>query len=151
MTKGQDFLRLENQTCFPIYLCAKEISNSINSLLKPYGLTYPQFIIMMYLWEVGESNVTETADALLLDPSTVTPILKKLEIKGYVTRRRGDSDERTLHINVTKKGEELKDATSSLPGQAKDMLGLSKSEEEQLRTLTIKTLNNIKKGEKQCQ
>lgn len=140
-----DELRLKNQTGFPIYLCGKEIANLLCSLLDPYGLTYTQFIIMTYLWETGGSNVKDASDALMLDPSTLTPILKKLEGKGYITRERDENDERNLMIKVTEAGEKLRIDVSAVPKKVKESLGLSSEETKTIRELMYKMLINLKK------
>ncbi len=145
MKQETDPLRLKNQTGFPIYLCAKEITNLMRGLLAPYELTYTQFIIMMYLWEIGESNLKDAADSLLLDPSTLTPVLKKLEAKGYVTKQRSQGDERNLTIKLTERGSELREKLSGLPLEIKQKLGLDSEETKIIRSLMTKMLNNIKK------
>ena len=143
---AKDSLKLRNQTGFPVYLCAKELFNEYNSLLEPYGLTYTQMIVMMYLWEVGDSSLKEASDALLLDPSTLTPILKRLEAKGYVSRERSAGDERSLIIKPTETGMKLREAASAVPGEAKKILGLTEDEEKTLRSLRYKALDNIERN-----
>ena len=110
-----DSLKLENQLCFPIYLCSKEIVRKYNNILKKYDLTYTQYIVMMYLWEKSETNVKDLGSTLLLDSSTLTPLLKKLEIKGYIVRNRAENDERNLIIKLTSDGEKLKDKVINIP------------------------------------
>ena len=145
MTRTKDPLCLENQKFFPVYLCAKELMLSLNSMLEPYGMTYTQFVVMAYLWETGESSVKEAADTLRLDPSTLTPLLKKLEQKEFITRKRDESDERSLIIKATEKGVSLKDQIMCLPGKAAQMTGLDSDELHTLHELICKVLNNIHK------
>ena len=141
-------LKLRDQTGFPFYLCAKELYNRYTSLLEPFGLTYTQLIVLMYLWEIGESNIREASGALLLDPSTLTPLLKRLESKGYVSRRRDPDDERNILIRPTDKGRTLKNEVSAVREHANDVLGLSGSEMETLRSIILKALDNIERNRK---
>ena len=104
-----DSLTLKNQLCFPIYLCSKEIIRRYTPLLDDLDLTYTQYITMMYLWEHNTSNVKDISDALFLDSGTLTPLLKKLEAKEYITRTRSLKDERNLDVTITKKGLALRD------------------------------------------
>ncbi len=138
-------LRLRNQLCFPIYLCAKELVRKYGDELNELGLTYTQYIVMMYFWEIGSSNVKELGAALLLDPSTLTPILKKLEAKGLITRKRLPEDERNLTITLTETGEAMRDMALGVSAKMYDRIGLNKQESEQLRTLINKVLNNVEK------
>ena len=100
---------------------------------------------MMYFWEIGSSNVKELGAALLLDPSTLTPILKKLEAKGLITRKRLPEDERNLTITLTETGEAMRDMALGIPAKMYDRIGLNKQEGEQLRTLINKVLGNVEK------
>jgi DNA-binding MarR family transcriptional regulator len=100
---------------------------------------------MMYLWEIGRGSARDLSRALLLDPSTLTPILKKLEQKGYLARTRDPEDERSLIITLTDRGAALQDAALSVPEQMGGCIGLSEGEAEQLGTLIHKVLTNIEK------
>ena len=102
-------IKLKNQLCFPIYLCSKEIIRKYTPVLDKLNLTYTQYIVMMYFWENKQSNVKELGKTLLLDSSTLTPLLKKLEAKGYLTRKKSTIDERNLvleYVDMTKEIEE---------------------------------------------
>ena len=145
MPDKYESLRLRNQLCFPIYLCAKEITRRYQPLLDALNLTYTQYVVMMYFWEVGRSNAKEACRALLLDPSTLTPVLKKLEQKGYLTRRRDPQDERSLNIRLTEAGERLQDEALSVHEKMADCLGLSETEANRLGELIGKVLMNIEK------
>lgn len=144
-------LFLKNQLCFPIYLCAKEIICNYAPLLKKIDLTYTQYIVMMYFWEKGKSNVKEIGNALLLDSSTLTPLLKKLENKGFITRTRSVDDERNLEVNITPKGSALRDQALSIPSQMCQCINLSQDEATTLHKLINKVLTNtqIQKEKKQ--
>ena len=110
-------LRLENQLCFPLYACAKEIVKAYKPFLDELGLTYTQYITMMVLWEHRELRVKEVGEKLFLDSSTLTPLLKRLEEKGYVTRRRSAQDERDVFVAITSAGEALQERALTVPGR----------------------------------
>ena len=138
-------LRLRNQLCFPIYLCSKEIARRYGVLLEEIDLTYTQYIVMMYFWEKRSSNVKELGKTLMLDPSTLTPILKKLEAKGYIRRNRDLSDERYLTVTLTENGDAIKDTALSIHDRMCGCFGLSGEEAETMYRLTAKVLENVEK------
>ncbi len=135
-------LSLKNQLCFPIYLCAKEIIRNYTPMLEKIDLTYTQYIVMMYFWEKRKSNVKEIGNTLLLDSSTLTPLLKKLEAKGFITRVRSFDDERNLEINITPKGLALRDQALSIPAQMCQCINLLPEEAMTLHKLINKVLTN---------
>ncbi len=137
-------LRLDNQLCFPLYACAKEIVRQYKPLLDPLDLTYTQYIAMMVLWESGEITVKELGDRLWLDSGTLTPVLKKLESKGYLTRRRSDSDERSVVLALTEEGKALQEQATDVPMQAGSCVCLSAEEARQLYSLLYKVLDGMK-------
>ncbi|MBP3855776.1 MAG: MarR family transcriptional regulator [Ruminiclostridium sp.] len=145
MTEACEELRLKNQLCFPIYLCAKEITRKYGMLLDELDLTYTQYIVMMYFWEMHSSNVKELGKTLMLDPSTLTPILKKLEAKGYVRRERSAADERNLSITLTETGEALKSAALPIHDRMCGYIGLSEEEARTMYLLTAKVIANVSK------
>jgi len=147
MESKYDSLTLKNQLCFPIYLCAKEITRKYAPLLDEINLTYTQYIVMMYFWEKEKSNVKELGKALLLDSSTLTPLLKKLENKGFITRVRSTVDERNLDIKVTKKGMELRDKALDIPNKMGKCVALTESEAKTLYEIMYKILMNTQKEE----
>ena len=138
-------LRLKNQLCFPLYLCAKELQRRYTPYLDELNLTYTQYVVMMYFWEFGSSNVKAIGKALLLDPSTLTPLLKKLERKGYLTRTRSKEDERNLIVELTPEGEALKDKAVDIPGKIGKCLDLDENEAAALYKTLYKVLFNIEK------
>ena len=148
MVSKYDTLLLKNQLCFPIYLCSKEIIRKYSPLLDDIDLTYTQYIVMMYFWEKNKSNVKELGKTLLLDSSTLTPLLKKLENKGYISRVRSSIDERNLVLTVTKKGLDLRDKAMSIPEQIGECINLSEEEVSVLYKLSYKILANIQKEKK---
>lgn len=149
MSDKYESIRLRNQLCFPLYLCAKEVTRRYGPFLDELDLTYTQYVVMMYLWEQEHCSVREMGDALMLDPSTLTPLLKKLEGKGYITRTRSETDERSLNIGLTEEGTALKDKALSVPEQMKCCIGLTPEEGAQLGGLIMKILTNIANSEKE--
>ena len=145
MDSKYDSLTLKNQLCFPIYLVAKEITKRYSYLLEELDLTYTQYIVMMYFWEKRTSNVKEMGNILLLDSSTLTPLLKKLEVKGYITRSRSLADERNLIVSVTDKGLKLRDKALNIPVEMTKCVDLDAKEIKTLYEITNKILNNITK------
>ena len=115
MAQEYEQLKLENQLCFPMYACARKIVNAYNPYLKPLGLTYTQYIVFMVLWDKESVNVGQLGDMLHLDAGTLTPLLKRLEKEGYVTRKRSRDDERVTLISITKKGNDLKEKCKDIP------------------------------------
>ncbi|ACT04570.1 MarR family winged helix-turn-helix transcriptional regulator [Paenibacillus sp. JDR-2] len=110
-----ELLKLENQLCFAFYSCSREITKLYRPLLAELGLTYTQYITMLALWEQDNVSVKELGVKLLLDSGTLTPLLKKLESMGLLTRARDKSDERHLIVRLTEQGQALKDKASCVP------------------------------------
>lgn len=110
-----DALKIENQICFPLYACSREIIKSYKPFLDEIDLTYTQYIAMMVLWEHKTMNVKAMGEILFLDSGTLTPVLKKLESKGLVTRQRSTADERNLVVTITEAGEALKEKAVTVP------------------------------------
>lgn len=142
-TNKYESLKLSNQVCFPLYACSKELVNQYNPYLKKLGLTYTQYIVMMVMWESESVSSRELADKLHLDYGTLTPVLKKLENTGYLTRRRDPEDERLLILSITEKGMELRDEALKIPPCIAACVGLSEEEFKLLYILTYKALNNM--------
>ena len=145
MEDKYEVLRLKKQLCFPIYLCSKEIQRRYTPYLNELNLTYTQYVVMMYFWEHGSSNVKAIGKALLVDPSTLTPLLKKLESKGYITRNRSEQDERNLIVELTDSGRELQDKAINIPAQIGRCLDLSEEEAVALYNILYKVLHNVEK------
>lgn len=136
-------LKLENQLCFPLYACAKEVVKRYAPFLDHLQLTYTQYLIMLVLWEKKELTVKELGECLYLDSGTLTPVLKKMEIKGYLTRTKGMEDGRNLHINLTQAGESLKVAAAQIPMQIAGCIPLSQEEAGLLYQLLYKILGGV--------
>ena len=143
MAGKYDSLKLENQLCFPLYACSKEIVRRYKTYLDKLDLTYTQYIVMMVMWEEKELNVKELGDKLFLDSGTLTPVLKKLEAKGYVTRERSKIDERTLIVTLTDSGKELREMAVDIPVGMRGCLKLSDEEMIHLRTMLGKILSDM--------
>jgi len=148
MESKYDSLTLKNQLCFPIYLCAKEIIHKYTPMLDELNLTYTQYIVMMYFWEKRTSNVKDISKTLLLDSGTLTPLLKKLETKGYITRVRSTLDERNLDVTITDKGLNLREKALNIPKNMAKCIDLPKEEAALLYSLIYKVLLNVCKEEK---
>lgn len=110
-----DSLKLSNQVCFPLYVASKEIIRKYNKFLKELDLTYTQYITMMVMWEVEKENVKDLGEKLYLDSGTLTPLLIKLEHKGYIKREKSKEDERNLSITLTNEGKALKEKAKNIP------------------------------------
>lgn len=136
-------LKLENQLCFPLYAGAKEVVRKYKPFLDEIDLTYTQYISMMVLWEKKQVNVKELGSALYLDSGTLTPLLKKLEAKGYITRCRSKEDERNLDVCITEKGEALKEKAAQIPFKMGECVSLTQEEAMQLYSLLYKLLGNL--------
>ena len=135
-----DNLKLENQLCFPLYACSKEIIRNYKPLLDKLDLTYTQYITMMVLWEHNDINVKELGEALYLDSGTLTPLLNKLEYKNYITKTTNDKDKRNLVISITEEGKKLKERAKSVPTEISKCVNLTQEESIQLYRLLYKML-----------
>lgn len=144
MKEEVDNLKLENQLCFPLYACAKEITRRYKPVLEKLDLTYTQYICMMVLWDKKEVNVKELGECLFLDSGTLTPVLKKLESKEYIKRTRSKKDERNLIISITEKGAKLKDKAQKVPTEVGKCVNLTKEEVAILYKTLYKILNTFK-------
>ena len=139
-----DLLKLENQICFPLYVCSKEVVKRYKPLLDKLDLTYTQYIAMMVMWEHEEINVKSMGEYLFLDSGTLTPVLKKLEQKGFIKRQRSDEDERNLNIIITEKGKLLKEEAKSVPKDLLECLPISEDDAKQLYSLLYKLIDMLK-------
>ncbi|MBR0092609.1 MAG: MarR family transcriptional regulator [Lachnospiraceae bacterium] len=147
MEDRYESLKLCRQLCFPVYACSKEITRAYKPILDRYDLTYTQYITLMVLWEQGKSNVKKLGDALLLDSGTLTPVLKKLEAKGYITRNRSEHDERNLEVEITPAGETLREEMLVVPEQMGHCMNLQQEEIDTLYALLYKLLGNVRQAQ----
>lgn len=141
-----DSLKLENQLCFPLYAAAREVIKQYHTPLDNIDLTYTQYITMMVFWQEKCLSVKELGQKLYLDSGTLTPVLKSLEAKGFVTRSRSIDDERIVIASVTEKGMSLRDSALAVPQQVAGCIRLESSEAMQLYKLLYKILDSFGKG-----
>lgn len=143
MENNFDALKIENQLCFPLYACAKEVVRKYKPYLDEIDLTYTQYITMMIMWDKKEINVKSLGECLYLDSGTLTPLLKKLEAKGFITRERCSTDERSIIVKITEEGETLKEKAISVPASVSGCIDLSSEDASQLYRILYKILANI--------
>ena len=138
-----DSLRLENQICFPLYACAKEVVRRYRKPLEELKLTYTQYIVMMVLWEFGGMTESELGRKVCLKSGTLAPLLKRLEKQGMIRRIRPDGSENKLLLSLTEQGEKLKEKAVSVPSEMQDCMKLSEEELMQLKGILNKALKNM--------
>ena len=143
MDSRYDALKLVNQLCFPLYACSRNVIREYKPFLDRLDLTYTQYIAMLVLWERGSLTVKELGEALYLDSGTLTPLLKKLEAKGLINRKRSTADERNLILNLTKAGNAMREEAASIPGELAKKVLLSPEEARTLYDLLYKVLGNM--------
>lgn len=136
-------LKLENQLCFPLYACAKEVVRRYTPLLEPLGLTYTQYIAMMVMWEHKSISVRDMGKLLFLDSGTLTPMLKKMEKAGWICRKRSEEDERMVIVSITERGEELHDKVAEIPIKMAGCVNLKNDEAMQLYALLHKLMKTF--------
>ena len=136
-----DALKLENQLCFPLYACAREVVKRYKPFLDAIDLTYTQYVTMMVLWEKPKVTSKEIGEKLHLDSGTLTPVIKKLAAKGLVTRSRDAVDERNLMVTLTDRGAALRDAAADIPGKMAGCLPLTPDEAATLYRILYKMLD----------
>ncbi|MFV0527230.1 MAG: MarR family winged helix-turn-helix transcriptional regulator [Lachnospiraceae bacterium] len=142
---GYEGLKLDHQLCFPLYAAAKEVVGRYKPFLDALNLTYTQYITMMVMWEAGTVTVGELGARVHLDSGTLTPLLKRLESKGYIRRERSRLDERTVVLTITEDGEALKEQAVYIPQQLAQCLPLSQEESGILYELLYKLLGSSTK------
>lgn len=139
---NHDSWKLEDQICFPLYAASREIIKQYKPYLDEMDLTYTQYLTMMLLWEHQTMTVKEIGEVLYLDSGTLTPLLKKLEIKGYLTRTRSTADERNLIVALTEVGMSLREHAEGIPQKIAESLPLTAEEEAELSRMLHKILEN---------
>ena len=142
-TDAFDPLSLSNQLCFPLYAAARELTRSYKPFLDPLGLTYPQYVTMMALWERDGLKVGELGARLHLDSATLTPLLKRLEAHGYVSRQRSATDERAVIVSLTDEGRQLRERALDVPRCMAGRLCLDPQDALQLKALLEKLLSAL--------
>lgn len=140
-----DALRLDNQLCFPLYACSREVIRRYKPFLDELDLTYTQYIAMLVLWERRSVTAKELGSCLYLDSGTLTPLLKKLEAKGLLTRRRSEQDERSLVLSITQQGMDLRAQAEHIPQAMGKCVELEGAEKETLLRLLRKMMDGIER------
>jgi DNA-binding MarR family transcriptional regulator len=137
----EDLLKLENQICFPAYAFSRNLTNLYRPLLTELNITYPQYLVLMILWEHKEQTVNQLCEKLHLDTGTLTPLLKRLEQKRIVNRTRSKEDERIVITSLTASGMQLKEKAKHIPMELIKCMNVSVDELLQLKSLLNKILN----------
>jgi len=138
-------LKLENQICFPLYVIAKEITGLYRPFLDELDITYSQYLVMMVLWENDGLTVSHIGDKLFLDSGTLTPLLKRLEAKGFIVRKRKKEDERVVEAFLTEVGKQLQQKACEIPKKIQQKIGIESEDLIQLKDTIQKILIKIEK------
>ena len=144
MEEKYECLKLSKQLCFPLYACSREMIKLYKPFLDELGLTYTQYITLMVLWEHKAMPVKALGQELYLDSGTLTPLLKKLEEKGLVTRRRSDLDERNLIVTITELGESMRDRALHIPEEMTKCINLPREDIRELYRMLHQLLEYVK-------
>ena len=132
---ADEALKLDNQLCFPLYAAARRIVGAYTPFLKPFGITYTQYIVFMVLWEKDGITVGDIGARLHLDNGTLTPLLKKMEHAGYITRKRSEKDERVVLISLTESGQDMKKKVKEVPFKVGSCFNIPPDEAKTLKKL----------------
>ncbi len=133
MDSRDDLLKLENQLCFALVTAARNVVSIYRPVLEPLGLTHPQYLVMLALWESSPRSQSALADELAMEPATLSPLVKRLEAQGRVSRTRRADDERVLEIALTAEGRALRTEALDVPGQIMARVGVDATELAALR------------------
>ncbi len=144
MRDEYEAMKLSNQLCFPLYAASRNIVNLYTPYLKPLGLTYTQYIVLLVLWEKDEITVGEICERLMLDNGTLSPLLKKMQDEGYIEKRRSKDDERIVLIYLTEKGRTLQKKAKDVPSKVASCIDLPPEKAQALYTLLYELLENQK-------
>lgn len=128
----QDDLLLERQLCFALTVASRSVVGAYKPVLENLGLTHPQYLVMLCLWESSPRSVRDISEALAQEPATISPLLRRLETAGLITRERVPGDERTLAVDLTPLGAALREQATAVPGTMMDLLGLTREQVGQL-------------------
>lgn len=140
----REAMKLSNQLCFPLYAAARNVTGLYTPYLKELGLTYTQYIVFLVLWEKDGITVGEICEKLMLDNGTVSPLLKKMEQAGYITRTRSSEDDRVVLISLTKEGKDLQKKAKDVPAKVAGCVDLPPEKAKMLYTLLYELLDNQK-------
>ncbi len=143
--ENHESLKLGNQLCFPLYVIAKEITGLYRPFLDEIDITYSQYLVMMVLWEKDGLTVNQIGEKLYLDSGTITPLLKRLESKGFILRKRKKEDERVVEVFLSEIGKNLQQKACEIPAKMQEKLNLSTEDLLELKETVDKILNKIQK------
>lgn len=141
-TAQDELLRLDRQLCFPLYAAARKIVNLYTPYFRPLGLTYTRYIVLMCMWQHGSMTMGDLCRRLYLDSGTLTPLLKKMEAEGLVTRKRSREDERVVMVDLTEKGLDMKTSVRPIPACVGSCLKLTETEAATLYGLLYRILED---------
>lgn len=141
--KQNELLKLENQICFPMYVASRMITRAYQPMLDEMGITYPQYLVLMALWEQDEQTVNEIGQKLYLNTNTITPLLKRMEKTGLIARTRSKEDERKVMITLTDQGLALKEKAYCIPEQILGKTGLQADDMGDLREQIYKLIRQM--------
>lgn len=145
MNEKYENLKLDNQLCFPLYTASRLVIQRYQPMLKDLDLTYPQYLVLMVLWEKDEVNLSAIAEKLQLQSNTLTPLLKRLQQRGFLDRKRSESDERNIVITLTDQGKKLKDQACNVPELLSEQLPLAAEEAKELYRILYKMIDKMNK------
>lgn len=145
MMEKSESLKLDEQICFPLYVLSKEITGLYRPILEELDLTYPQYLVMMVLWEEDGLAVSHIGEKLFLDSGTLTPVLKRLENKGFINRIRNKEDERVVQLFLTENGKNLRQQACRIPEKLLEQIHVQIEDLKNFKDTLNQLINNIKK------
>lgn len=145
MMEKSESLKLDQQICFPLYVLSKEITGLYRPILQELDLTYPQYLVMMVLWEQEGLTVSAIGEKLFLDSGTLTPVLKRLESKGLINRIRNKRDERMVLLFLTEQGKDLRQQACCIPQKLLSQINIKIEDLENFKETLTHLINNLKK------
>lgn len=136
-------LKLENQICFLLYAASREMTKQYKPILEDLDVTYPQYLVLLLLWEHESLTVKGMGEKLFLDSGTLTPMLKRMEEQGLLVRERSDEDQRSVSVKLTSEGQNLKQKAADIPGRILSLAGSTEEENKVLKSSLLRLLNNL--------
>ncbi|WP_455566463.1 MarR family winged helix-turn-helix transcriptional regulator [Nonomuraea spiralis] len=140
VTEATDLLALDRQVCFALSIASRSVIGLYRPLLQPFGLTHPQYLVMLALWQYEPLSVKELGELLQLDPGTLSPLLKRLQALGYVHRERNSKDERALVVTLTPAGRQLREEAEKIPPAIVARLGMGLDELQDLHAALMRVI-----------
>jgi MarR family transcriptional regulator, organic hydroperoxide resistance regulator len=136
-------LKLENQICFLLYAASREMTKQYKPILEDLDVTYPQYLVLLLLWEHESLTVKGMGEKLFLDSGTLTPMLKRMEEQGLLVRERSDEDQRSVSVKLTSEGQKLKQKAAGIPERILSLAGSTEEENKVLKSSLLRLLNNL--------